>query len=103
MFPNRLGIYLHDTPQRESLSQDMRYVSNGCVRVERADALTRFLAAPGTDLGTPGEPTRRIALPRPVPVFIMHLTFWPEGGEPAFHPDVYRRDPAMLARMGWPS
>ncbi|MBO9528127.1 MAG: L,D-transpeptidase family protein, partial [Sphingobium yanoikuyae] len=36
MFPNDLGIYLHDTPQRELFAKPVRHFSNGCVRLEDA-------------------------------------------------------------------
>jgi murein L,D-transpeptidase YcbB/YkuD len=31
LFPNKLGIYLHDTPKRDLLRKDDRHFSNGCI------------------------------------------------------------------------
>src|SRR5690606_31333525 len=42
-FPNAYGIYLHDTPDRHLLSRDERQLSSGCVRLEDAAKLHRWL------------------------------------------------------------
>src|SRR3546814_17706315 len=34
MFPNDLGIYLHDTPDKSLFSEKERQFSSGCVRLE---------------------------------------------------------------------
>ena len=41
--PNGDGIYLHDTPKKELFSQDQRNLSHGCVRLEDAPRLARWL------------------------------------------------------------
>jgi murein L,D-transpeptidase YcbB/YkuD len=38
MFPNELGIYLHDTPEKNLFAKADRRFSSGCVRVEDASA-----------------------------------------------------------------
>ena len=43
MFPTELGIYLHDTPQRALFAKSDRHFSNGCVRLEDAPRLGRWL------------------------------------------------------------
>ena len=43
MFPNRFGIYLHDTPMREPFKSSNRAVSHGCIRVEKPMTLAEFL------------------------------------------------------------
>ena len=43
IFPNRFGIYLHDTPTREPFNYSNRAVSHGCVRVENPMPLAEFL------------------------------------------------------------
>lgn len=73
MFPNELGIYLHDTPERRLFRHADRRFSSGCVRLERAAELYRWLFGgqmPGRD---PSRPERRVALRDPVPVYILHL------------------------------
>ena len=34
LFPNKEGIYLHDTPERDLLKKEDRHFSNGCIRLE---------------------------------------------------------------------
>ena len=78
MFPNAQGIYLHDTPQKELLSEASRMFSGGCVRLEDAPRLARWLYN-GEPPSTPSAgPEQRVDLPRPVPVYITYLTAVPE-------------------------
>ena len=102
MFPNAQGIYLHDTPQKELLSEASRMFSGGCVRLEDAPRLARWL------FGRPLEASSRQAeirvdLPQPVPVYITYLTMVPDGPALATYPDVYGRDRDELALRGGPS
>src|SRR3546814_13270196 len=43
MFPNDLGIYLHDTPDKSLFSEKERQFSSGCVRLEDAPRLAKWL------------------------------------------------------------
>lgn len=91
MMPNRLGIYLHDTPYKEAFARTDRRLSSGCVRVEDADRLGRWLFRgdmPAT--GTGAE--RRVDLRHPVPVYIVYLTAMPVSGALATRSDGYGRD-----------
>jgi murein L,D-transpeptidase YcbB/YkuD len=92
MLPNRLGVYLHDTPNKATFDRADRRLSSGCVRVEDAARLAGWLMQgqqiPWSDMA----PERRIDLAKPVPVFITYLTAVPEGGTVRFQRDVYRRD-----------
>jgi L,D-transpeptidase YcbB len=99
MLPNSLGIYLHDTPRKSDFRRTDRRLSSGCVRVEDADRLARWLFQ-GRQIMT-GDPTpeKRIDVPDLVPVFITYLTAVPEGGGIRFRPDVEQRDGPLLARL----
>jgi murein L,D-transpeptidase YcbB/YkuD len=99
MFPNAQGIYLHDTPQKELLSEASRLFSGGCVRLEDAARLGQWLF--GRPLAaTSDQAEQRVDLPAPVPVFITYLTVVPSGAELATYPDVYGRDRDSLALAG---
>ncbi|HEX8401422.1 MAG TPA: L,D-transpeptidase family protein [Allosphingosinicella sp.] len=96
MFPNDLGIYLHDTPDKKLFAAADRRFSSGCVRVEDAPRLAKWLF--GKPLAVkPGGPEKRVDLPTPVPVFITYLTAAPEGETIAFRNDGYGRDGAGRA------
>ena len=99
MFPNELGIYLHDTPERELFAKAERRFSSGCVRVEDAQRLAKWL------FGKPlvprsSAPEQQMNLPEPVPVYITYFTASPQATGVAFLPDAYNRDGAQLARLG---
>jgi murein L,D-transpeptidase YcbB/YkuD len=69
--PNSDGIYLHDTPRKELFAQDKRDLSHGCVRLEDAERLARWLL--GKDPPAASVPEEHIRLPQPVPITISYL------------------------------
>lgn len=97
MSPNPLGIYLHDTPDKELFAETDRYRSSGCIRVADSQRLAGWLFG-----GTVPHPTQndvRVDLPAPVPVYIVYLTAFPEGGKMQFTGDPYQRDSKALAQL----
>lgn len=98
MFPNRLGIYLHDTPEKELFRKAQRQFSSGCVRVEDAKRLAAWLF--GKPLSTKSSrPEQQVNLPRPVPVYITYLTAAPEGQQIVYRNDAYNRDAVQMAAL----
>ena len=78
------------------MAHDARQFSSGCVRLEDAPRLGRWLM--GGTLPTSKRPETKVALPQPVPVYITYLTAYPEaGGQVAFRSDPYKRDTSQLA------
>jgi murein L,D-transpeptidase YcbB/YkuD len=99
MFPNELGIYLHDTPDKSLFTRTDRHLSSGCVRLEDAPRLAAWLFG-GAPPGPAGKrPEQDVDLPEPVPVYITYLTAGPGPGGIAFRADPYRRDRQLLARL----
>lgn len=99
MFPNDDGIWLHDTPQKELLTEASRLFSGGCVRLEDAPRLGEWLF--GRKLNPEGARTeQKVMLERPVPVYLTYLTAMPSGGQVAYYDDIYGHDRARLAQMG---
>ena len=97
-FPNREGIFLHDTPRREHFAKANRAISNGCIRVEDYRKLAYWVF--GRDVAAVGsEPEQHLSLPRGVPVYVTYLTMAPdETGNLASFTDRYGWDrPGMLA------
>jgi len=96
MFPNQFGVYLHDNPRRDLFKQSTRYFSGGCVRLEDAWRLSRWLF--GRELTWEGHGTEEpVPLVQPVPVYITYMTAMPDGQSIAYYDDAYGRDKAMLA------
>lgn len=92
LFPNDDGIYLHDTPNRDLLDKDDRHLSNGCIRLEKAAELGRWMMGkPVTGKGR--APEQAVPLPVPVPVYLTYLTATGTAdGHVAMLDDVYGRD-----------
>ena len=100
MFPNSAGVYLHDNPERELFTEASRLYSGGCVRLEDAARLGRWLF--GYDLQWEGAGTEEmVPLKTPVPVYITYLTAMPDanGSSIAYFDDVYGRDAQRLATL----
>ena len=101
--PNPFNVYLHDTPSVALFLRTSRTFSHGCVRVEKPEALARWVLD-----GLPGWSPARIAsamhagresaqaLPAGLLVSIGYFTVWVDGdGTVQFRPDVYRHDAAQ--------
>jgi len=96
MFPNPQGVYLHDTPNKELLNEDARLFSGGCVRLEDAPRLARWLY--GKPLQVKGrKPEQPVDLDQPVPVYLAYLTAVPSGNQVVFFEDIYGKDRSQLA------
>jgi murein L,D-transpeptidase YcbB/YkuD len=106
--PNSQEVYMHDTPKKRLFDRSYRFLSHGCVRVERVYDLASWLlqGSPGAPSGqwdeasllkkldqTDESETRRIPLRRPVPVVWAYMTGWasPDGAV-HFRPDIYHLD-----------
>ncbi len=92
-FPNPQDIYLHDTPDHSKFALANRNLSNGCVRVEDAKRLGRWLlgqdpVAPGTDAET------RVQLPQGTPIYLTYITAQVRDGKLSYLPDTYGWDSA---------
>ncbi|HYC25812.1 MAG TPA: L,D-transpeptidase family protein, partial [Roseiarcus sp.] len=103
--PNKLAVYMHDTPSKNLFGADYRFLSHGCVRVQGVYDLAQWLLQ-GSPGGPPGgwdkqalidkvkEGEREdIRVAKPVPVIWVYLTGWSNGEGPAnFRDDVYGLD-----------
>ncbi|MEA2856475.1 MAG: L,D-transpeptidase YcbB [Methylobacteriaceae bacterium] len=103
--PNKLAVYMHDTPSKRLFSADYRFLSHGCVRVEGVYDLAAWLleGAGGSPAGTwdklellqkiaSGE-REDIKLARAVPVIWVYMTGWASAdGTVHFRDDVYGID-----------
>lgn len=91
LFPNEEGIYLHDTPVRDLLSKPDRHFSNGCIRLENAQQLGRWLLQKPLPANAK-QMEHAVPLPLQVPVYLTYLTATSGPSGLAFRPDVYGRD-----------
>jgi L,D-transpeptidase YcbB len=98
MLSSPYDIYLHDTPQKELFQKPVRALSNGCIRLAEPFALAERLMrgtewADRRDAVLASGRTETIPLPRPVPVHIVYVTAWVDGGGALnLRDDIYGRD-----------
>jgi murein L,D-transpeptidase YcbB/YkuD len=97
-FPNAYDIYLHDTPMKDLFAQDDRTVSHGCIRLEDAERLGRWMLGrdPTADSTAPEQ---NIPLPTPVPIYVTYLTAQAHDGQLSFVDDIYGRDAQVTAEV----
>lgn len=89
-FPNPQGIYLHDTPDKHLMLKDQRQFSSGCVRLEDAERLGKWLL--GTPIPSDQPPETKVLLPKIVPIYITYVTARADNGRIAFSADPYKLD-----------
>ncbi|WHS97487.1 MAG: putative L,D-transpeptidase YcbB [Pantoea stewartii] len=103
--PSSDAIYLHDTPNHNLFQRDIRALSSGCVRVNKASELAGILLQ---DVGwndarisgtlKQGD-TRYVPIRHRIPVNLYYLTAWvADDGKTQFRTDIYNYD--NTARSG---
>ncbi|WP_409159531.1 L,D-transpeptidase [Pectobacterium sp. B2J-2] len=102
--PNSEAIYLHDTPNHNLFQRDIRALSSGCVRVNKASELASMLLQDAgwnnsrisstLDQGN----TTFVSMKHRIPVNLYYLTAWVgEDGRPQFRTDIYNYDDTARA------
>ena len=99
MFPNKEGIWLHDTPVQERIDDPARLQSGGCVRLEDAARLQRWIF--GKTLKPQGSaPEQKVEVPGQMPIYLTYLTAVPSGTQIVYFDDFYGRDRPPRGRRG---
>jgi murein L,D-transpeptidase YcbB/YkuD len=106
--PNKLDIYLHDTPQQGKFGRSVRTFSSGCIRVADPMALSDFLLKDASSYSVERRNqlidsgrTRAVSVPRPVPVHVVYNTAWLNAdGRLVYGVDVYGRDAELAHALG---
>lgn len=105
-FDNPYAVFLHDTNARLLFDRKKRALSHGCVRVEKAMELGRYLVR-GNDIVSPEdldqylefEKQMTIRITEPIPVHLRYLTCAWRDGAVEFYDDVYGADKEVFDRM----
>jgi murein L,D-transpeptidase YcbB/YkuD len=95
-FPNSEDIYLHDTPNKELFTQDDRDLSHGCIRLQDAERLGRWLMGRDPEAAS-RDPEQNVLLPKPVPIYVTYLTAQVQNGQLSYVDDIYGRDSEVAA------
>ena len=109
-FPNDYAVYLHDTPHQHLFDSEQRSFSSGCIRVEHPRELAELLLDDPEhwnrneiDRAIDTMKTQTVMLRKPV---ILLLAYWTvdlhEEGRISFRPDIYHRDPPLIAALARP-
>ncbi|MEH0876324.1 L,D-transpeptidase [Pectobacterium cacticida] len=104
--PNSDAIYLHDTPNHNLFQRDIRALSSGCVRVNKASELANMLLQDAgwnnnrisstLDQGN----TTFVSMKQRIPVNLYYLTAWvAEDGRAQFRTDIYNYDDIAQSGM----
>lgn len=103
-FPSPYGVYLHDTPSKAAFDRRERYLSHGCMRLQKPLELGRMLLArQGVSAETfqarlDAKTTSSIELQSTVPLFVTYRTAEGQGdGSLILRRDAYGWD-GQLAR-----
>ncbi|HSD41388.1 MAG TPA: L,D-transpeptidase family protein [Burkholderiales bacterium] len=110
MLPNPHAVYLHDTPARQLFDKRERAFSSGCIRLEQPLALAVLLlddaerwSADAIRAAIEAGETRTVPVKRRVPVLVLYFTAEAQDdGTAQFRPDLYGRDPRVLAALRAP-
>jgi murein L,D-transpeptidase YcbB/YkuD len=94
LFPNKHAIYMHDTPQKNLFSRDVRAFSHGCIRLHDPRGMAAAVLGKSVDYvedklsrGHSTEKTLKI------PVYSAYFTAWPDkNGKIEYFADIYERD-----------
>jgi murein L,D-transpeptidase YcbB/YkuD len=103
--PNPYSVYMHDTNQRNLFSEDYRFDSHGCSRVDNVRDLAVWLLQEempkwnraAIDAAIATGQHEDIALPKKVPVAWIYLTAWMTRDQIVqFRNDIYDQDEQLL-------
>jgi murein L,D-transpeptidase YcbB/YkuD len=102
--PNPHSIFLHDTPARQLFDNEVRALSHGCIRTDRALELAITLAIMGkgatkeeaAKIVDSGEYTK-VPISQKIPVYVTYFTMGRDiNGELAEFDDLYQRDAPVI-------
>ena len=110
--PNPHAIFFHDTPTRWMFDKDMRALSHGCIRTEKALQVAMTVAILGkgaskeevVEIATSGKYTK-VMLPeeKRIPAYITYFTMGTNtDGELTTFKDIYDRDAPVFASLDKP-
>src|SRR4051795_13707460 len=102
--PNSYSVYMHDTNQRNLFSDDYRFDSHGCSRVDNVRDLAAWLlkdvpqwSRSAIDAAIATGERRDVHLPKKMPVAWIYLTGWMTKDETIqFRADIYDQDQQLL-------
>jgi murein L,D-transpeptidase YcbB/YkuD len=106
MFPNRFSVYMHDTQAKSLFKRKKRAFSHGCMRLSQPQKLLEKVATgyASTSMALiekhkKNQKISYVNLKRTIPVHIVYLTAYVDGGKVKFFDDVYGFDAIQKVRQ----
>lgn len=100
--PNSDAIYLHDTPNHSLFAKNMRAISSGCIRVNKASELASILLGDAgwkqdrIDAALKRGSTQYAPIPERIPVYLYYQTAWvAQENAPQYRADIYGYDKSI--------
>ena len=102
--PNSYSVYMHDTNQRNLFSDDYRFDSHGCSRVDNVRDLAAWLlkdqpqwSRAAIDAAIATGQRQDVHLAKKIPVAWVYLTAWMTSDQTVqFRNDIYNQDEQLL-------
>ena len=91
---NPFSIFLHSTSWQGAFAKDYRFLSHGCIRLEKPFELAKELLPDKIDIkalksGKKNTESKTIKLPHKIPLFIIYMPVTVSGNKVILLPDVY--------------
>ncbi len=104
LFPNKLSVYMHDTPTKHLFKKDKRAFSHGCIRLQKPRELLQTFTTFNSHINfekaqktLKGKRKKYFNLTEKVPIDVIYLTAWVDyDGKLQFRNDVYGYDEMQL-------
>jgi murein L,D-transpeptidase YcbB/YkuD len=104
-FPNRHDVYMHDTPERNLFSQNMRALSHGCMRVEEPRRTAEVILSEDKGyspekVGELWDSGANVTLSKEVPVYLVYFTARVgDDGQMDNYSDIYGIDGRVMSAL----
>lgn len=110
-FANPYGVYLHDTNSKGLFRYSRRDLSHGCVRVQRAAELARYLVREDDVYVSPEDLDQYLSLQqrllvglrKPISLKVRYFTCEVVNHSAVFYEDVYKQDSLMIQALYYSS
>jgi murein L,D-transpeptidase YcbB/YkuD len=91
---NPFDVFLHSTSWKGAFDQKLRFLSHGCVRLQKPIELAQALLPDEIDVkelhsGKKNTESKTIKLPNKIPVFIVYVPVTVDGNKVTFLKDEY--------------
>ena len=105
-FNNPYGVFLHDTNAKQLFKKNARAFSHGCMRVENATAIARYLMTGSVDRESAvvsryldEQRQAVITAPVPLPIYVRYFTVEVIEGALVFNADIYGSDKVLSRQL----